>query len=130
LKHGKRPTRAQKEPIGVYSNVITLEEAEEVINAKTDDRFVILPKIKKGKTLYWIWGNKIVRFKYVKINGGCVVDGKFHVTCQMRLVHDVVIGQKKHLIKKGDLRYFYADDLDKKDIFTSSEKARGSLKGG
>lgn len=105
---------------GTYHNPTDVEAL-----AKVREGYVALPTIKRGKTLYWVWADKIVRFMYKRIYVGSMIDGKFRIMCEMKLLEDVVIN--KHLICKGDKRYFYADDLDIRDIFTTREGAEQAL---
>jgi hypothetical protein len=83
---------------------------------------VILPTVKRGKTLYWIWCGKIVRFTYKGIYVGRVIDRRFRIMCEMSLLEDVVINNRS--ISKGDKRMFYADELDRKNIFTTLKAAK------
>jgi hypothetical protein len=98
------------------------------------DRTVILPDIKKGKTLYWLWANKVMPVTFGGVTGGCVTDdGKYHVICEMRTKKETefyITYRGKSVIQnyaKGNLRYFYADDMQK-TIFATRRAARRALK--
>jgi hypothetical protein len=100
------------------------------------ERTVILPDIKKGKTLYWIWADEIMPVTYTGVCYGTVTDdGKFHVTCEMRT-------KKRHefpgvrrgkpivtICDKGDRRIFYADDIGE-TVFFTREEAEAALRAG
>lgn len=106
-----------------------LAELQEYQRAKEEGRLHIIPDIKLHKTLYWIWGGEIMPVKYSGINGGCIDDkGKFHITCKMRTKKErkFIYKKKNILVKKGDARCFYADDIGK-DVFLSRKEAEAKL---
>lgn len=99
----------------IYKKLYEYEQAE------LEGRLVMLPELKRDKILYWVWTDKIVRFKYKGVYVGSMTDAKFRVMCKMELLEDVTIN--KRLIQKGDKRYFYADELDAKGIYTTRKDA-------
>lgn len=111
-----------------YEVVKRYEEMEE------QHQILIVPKIKKNKTLYWIWGNEIMPVLFKRITS-CVVDdnGNPHVMCEMETKKDrtfVYAYRRKpveNTFKAGDKRYFYSDDLGK-TIFSEKEAAEKALK--
>lgn len=108
---------------------LTSEQIIEYQRAKEEGRLHIIPNIKLYKTLYWIWGGEIMPVKYFGINGGCIDGkGKFRITCEMRTKKERTFIHKKKdiVIKKGDARYFYADDIEK-DVFLSRKEAEAKL---
>lgn len=97
-------------------------------------RLLIVPDIKKNKTLYWIWGNEIMPVLFKRITS-CVVDdmGNPHVMCEMTTKKDrtfVHTCRRKYIentFKAGDKRYFYSEDIGK-TIFFTREEAEAALK--
>ncbi len=91
-------------------------------------RILIVPEIPKNKTLYWIWGDEIMPVTYKRITS-CVVadDGKPHIMCEMATKKDRTFIQTyrrkpiEHTFKKGDKRYFYADEIGKTVFLTQAE---------
>lgn len=97
-------------------------------NLEKQGKILIVPQIPKNKTLYWMWGNEIMPVIYRGITG-CVVDnnGKPHIVCEMVTTKDRIFVETyrrkpvEHIIKKGEKRYFYADDIGKTIFFTRKE---------
>lgn len=89
---------------------------------------LIVPEIPKNKTLYWIWGDEIMPVTYKRITS-CVVanDGKPHIKCEMVTKKDRTFIRTyrrkpiEYVLKKGDKRYFYADDIGKIIFLTQLE---------
>lgn len=98
-------------------------------------KVLIVPEIPKNKTLYWIWGDKIMPVTYKRITS-CVVDddGKPHIMCEMVTKKDRTFVETyrrkpiEHTFKKGDKRYFYADEIGK-TVFLKQDQAEEALKG-
>lgn len=111
-----------------YEVVKRYEEMEE------QGRILIVPQIKKNKTLYWIWGNEIMPVLFKRITS-CVVDGngKPHVMCEMgtkkdrTFVHTYRRKPVECTVKAGDKRYFYSEDIGK-TVFLEKEAAEKALK--
>ncbi len=97
-------------------------------------RMLIVPEIPKNKTLYWIWENEIMPVTYKRITS-CVVadDGRPHIMCEMVTKKDRTFSetrrrkQVEYTFKKGEKRYFYADNIGKTVFFTKAE-AKEALK--
>ncbi len=95
---------------------------------------LIVPKIKKNKTLYWVWGNEIMPVLFKRITS-CVVDdkGNPHIMCEMETKKDrtFVSSYKRNPVeyafKAGDKRYFYSEDIGK-TVFLTGEEAEVTLK--
>jgi len=97
-------------------------------NLSRQARTIVLPDIKKGKTLYWIWGDMVMPVLYWGVCYGCVTkDKKFHITCEMRTKksRDFPFTDRgkprTHTYEKGNRRIFYADDIGKYVFFTKKE---------
>ena len=98
------------------------------------ERTVILPDIKIGKTLYWIWSGEIMPVTYCGVTHGCVTsDGKFHIMCEMktkkRREMPYVYKRKPgiYVSEKGDKRCFYPENIGDTIFFTRKE-AKNKLK--
>lgn len=95
---------------------------------------LIVPKIKKNKTIYWIWGNEIMPVLFKRITS-CVVDsnGNPHIMCEMKIKKDrtftYTYNRKpiEFTFKAGDKRYFYSEDIGK-SVFYTKEEAEAALK--
>ena len=92
------------------------------------ERTVILPDIKIGKTLYWLWDNEIMPVTYCGVSHGCVTkDGKFHIVCKMktkkRREFSIMYRRKTNIYVSeiGDKRLFYTNDIGKNIFFTRRE---------
>lgn len=117
--------------LGNGSPIDKLAEYEDL---EEQGRLLIVPNIKKNKTLYWIWGNEIMPVLFKRLTS-CVVDddGKPHVMCEMKTKKDrtfVDTYRRKpveHTYRAGDKRYFYSEDLGK-SIFFTREAAEAALK--
>ena len=111
-----------------------LKELAEYKDLDGQGRLLIVPKIKKNKTLYWIWGNEIMPVLFKRITG-CAVDNKGnpHILCEMEIkkdrtfVHTYKRKPVKNTFKAGDKRYFYPEDIGK-SIFYTKEEAETALK--
>ena len=111
-----------------YEAVKRHEEMEE------NGQILIVPQIKKNKTLYWIWGDEIMPVLFKRITS-CVVDnnGNPHVMCEMMtkkdrtFVHTYKRKPIEYTFKAGDKRYFYSEDIGK-TIFMTKEAAEKALK--
>ena len=111
-----------------------LEKLKEYRNLEEQGLILRVPQIKKGKTLYWIWGDEIVPVLFRRITS-CVVDnnGNPHVMCEMATKKDrtfVHTYRRKivaHTFKAGDKRYFYSEDIGK-SVFLTKEEAETALK--
>ncbi len=110
------------------------EKLAEYEDLEEQGSILIVPKISKNKTLYWIWGDEIMPVTYKRITS-CVVadDGKPHIMCEMVTKKDRTFVKTykgklvEHTFKKGDKRYFYADDIGK-TIFLMKSEAEEALK--
>lgn len=114
----------------VFINEV-LEENRKYHQAEAEGRLVVLPNIKKYKTLYWLWGDMIMPVRYWGIIGGTTRarDGKFHVTCEMRTKKSRDFHKERretHTVPAGKSRYFYADDIGK-TVFLTRNEAEASL---
>jgi hypothetical protein len=98
------------------------------------ERTVVLPDIKKGKTLYWIWVDEIMPVTYCGVRGGTVTDdGKYHIVCGMKTkkrreipyIYRRKVG--KYVYEIGDKRIFYTDDIGE-TVFFAREEAEAALK--
>ncbi len=113
----------------MYRKLAEYEDLEE------KGRLLIVPKIKKNKTLYWVWGNEIMPVLFKRITG-CAVDdkGNPHIMCEMETKKDrtFVSSYKRkpveYAFKAGDKRYFYSEDIGK-TVFLTREEAEAALKG-
>jgi hypothetical protein len=92
------------------------------------ERTVVLPDIKKGKTLYWIWGDEVMPVVYRGVRGGRVTYcGKFHIYCEIRtkkkreFPHTYKGESCIYVAEKGCKREFYVDDIGKTIFFTRKE---------
>lgn len=92
------------------------------------ERTVILPDIKIGKTLYWLWGGEIMPVIYCGVTRGCITeDGKFHIMCEMKtkkrreMPYVYRRKNKIYVSEKGDARCFYTDDIGERIFFTRKE---------
>lgn len=111
-----------------YEVVKRYEEMEE------NGQILIVPQIKKNKTIYWIWGDEIMPVLFKRITS-CVVDnnGNPHVMCEMItkkdriFVHTYRRKPVEYTFKAGDKRYFYSDDIGK-TVFLTKEAAEKALK--
>jgi hypothetical protein len=99
------------------------------------ERTVILPDIKKGKTLYWIWGDEVMPVIFWGVCGGYVDDNKkFHIKCEMRTKKRREFPYTSrgksftNVYEKGDKRYFSGDNIGKSVFFTARE-AKDALAG-
>lgn len=105
-----------------------IDKLAEYESLEEQGRMLIVPQIPRNKTLYWIWGDEIMPIIYKRIRG-CMVDndGKPHIACEMVTKRDrtfVEAYRKKtveHTFKKGEKRYFYADNIGKTIFFTQKE---------
>jgi len=111
-----------------YEAVKRYEEMEE------QGHILIVPQIKRNKTLYLIWGEEIMPVFFKRITS-CVVDnnGNTHVMCKMitkkdrTFVHTNRRKPVEYTFKAGDKRYFYSEDIGK-TIFPTKEAAKKALK--
>lgn len=115
-----------------------LQKAYEVVKRheemEENGQILIVPQIKKNKTLYWIWGDEIIPVLFKRITS-CVVDnnGNPHVMCEMMtkkdrtFVHTYKRKPIEYTFKAGDKRYFYSEDIGK-TIFMTKEAAEKALK--
>ena len=113
----------------MYRKLAEYEDLEE------KGRLLIVPKIKKNKTLYWVWGNEIMPVLFKRITDWAVDDkGKPHIMCEMETKKDrtFVSSYKRkpveYAFKAGDKRYFYSEDIGK-TVFLTREEAEAALKG-
>lgn len=110
------------------------EKLKEYEDLDEQGRLLIVPKIKKNKTLYWVWGDEIMPVIFKRITS-CVVDdsGNPHVMCEMitkksrTFVHTYRRKSVEHTFKAGDKRYFYSEDIGK-TVFLKKEAAEKALK--
>ncbi len=110
-----------------------LEKLAEYEDLYEQGRLLIVPKIKRNKTLYWIWGNEIMPVLFKRITS-CVVDGDGnpHVKCEVALKKDrtfVYTYRRKpveHIFKAGEKRYFYSEHIGQ-TVFLTREKAKAAL---
>lgn len=126
------------EPDTILTYRSLMEKAYEVVKRyeKMEDngQILMVPQIKKNKTLYWIWGDEIMPVLFKRITS-CVVDdnGKPHVMCEMTTKKDRIFVQTyrrksvEHTFKAGDKRYFYSEDIGK-TVFIEKEDAEKALK--
>lgn len=111
-----------------------MERLAEYEDLDEKGRLLIVPKIKKNKTLYWVWGNEIMPVLFKRITS-CVVDdkGNPHIMCEMETKKDrtFVSSYKRkpveYSFKAGDKRYFYSEDIGK-TVFLTREDAEAALK--
>lgn len=111
-----------------YEVVKRYEEMEE------NGQILIVPQIKKNKTIYWIWGDEIMPVLFKRIIS-CVVDnnGNPHVMCEMitkkdrTFVHTYRRKPVEYTFKAGDKRYFHSEDIGK-TVFLTKEAAEKALK--
>ena len=111
-----------------------MERLAEYEDLDEKGRLLIVPKIKKNKTLYWVWGNEIMPVLFKRITS-CVVDdkGNPHIMCEMETKKDrtFVSSYKRkpieYTLKAGDKRYFYSGDIGK-TVFLTREDAEAALK--
>lgn len=92
------------------------------------ERTVILPDIKIGKTLYWIWADEIMPVTYCGVSHGCIDrDGKFHIMCNMKTKkrREIQFTYKRksgiYISEKGDKRCFYTEHIGEHIFFTRKE---------
>lgn len=92
----------------MYRKLAEYEDLEE------KGRLLIVPKIKKNKTLYWVWGNEIMPALFKRITG-CAVDdkGNPNIMCEMETKKDRTFVRS---CKKSLLNMLLK--LGIKDIFT------------
>lgn len=110
------------------------EKLAEYEDLEEQGQILIVPKIKKNKTLYWIWENEIMPVLFKRITS-CVVDdmGNPHIMCEMTTKKDRTFIQTyrkkpvEHTFKVGDKRYFYSEDIGK-TVFLTREGAEAALK--
>lgn len=101
-------------------------------DAEEQGRLVILPDIKRNRTLYWIWAGEIMPVTYRGISHGNVRDGKFYVYCNMKTKKPRTFrgkyGKKivDTVIPSGNKRVFSHDDIGK-TIFLTREEAERAL---
>ena len=120
---GKGFTMVCEENEKLKSENLTADEMQE------QGRLIELPNITKNKTLYWIWGNEIMPVQYKGISGGCVDKvNQFHITCKMVTKKPRTFQHNRRYFTygKGDVRYFYADNIGK-SIFLTKEDAEKKL---
>ena len=71
--------------------------------------------------------------RYLGISGGCMDDGSYHVTCEMRTKKDRTFIDKyrgksyTRTFPAGEKRYFYADQIGM-DVFFTKKEAENALK--
>lgn len=122
---------SEKVKCGFYKALEKLAEYEDL---EERGQILIVPQIKKNKTLYWIWGDEIMPVLFKRITS-CVVDnmGNPHVMCEMTTKKSRTFIQTykrkpvEHTFKAGDKRYFYSEDIGK-IIFFTREEAEAALK--
>jgi len=94
-----------------------------------ENRSAIFPEFKKGKTMYWIWGDKIMPVYYLGVQG-VYIDPKtrqIDVVCQKKTKQDISFfytyrGKKMEtVVKKGEIRYFYVSCLGETMFLTRKE---------
>ncbi len=113
---------------GAFEATACVERLAYYEDLEEQGRMLIVPKIQKNKTLYWIWGDEIMPVTYKRITS-CVVsdDGKPHIMCEMVTKKDRTFVQTRrrklveYTFKKGEKRYFYADNIGKTVFITKSE---------
>ena len=106
------------------------ERVTELAEAERDGRLIVLPQIKRNKTLYWIWGNEIMPVQYKGISNGHVnkktkilsVIGKMETKKPRTFIH----GHRSATIPAGSERFFKTEDLGE-TIFLTREEAEASL---
>lgn len=111
-----------------------LRELKTYKDLEEQGQILIVPQIKKNKTLYWIWEEEIMPVLFKRITS-CVVDnnGKPHVMCEMTtkrnrtIVYTYRRKAVEHTFRAGDKRYFYSEDIGK-TIFLTKKKAEAALK--
>lgn len=98
-----------------------INQVNEIVKAKADGRLLVIPEIKKGKTIYWIWGDVIMPCKFIRpfvFNGG----GKIETTLEVKTKKDWSGGTKlhPHIYKAGDTRYLKVSEIGK-TVFLNRE---------
>ena len=108
-----------------------LEKLADYEDLEEQGLLIKLPSIPKNKTLYWIWGKEIMPVQFKGISHGAFNKKKeFHILCKMATKKDRTFtnGKAESTYKKGDIRYFYADEIGK-TIFLTREEAEKAFKG-
>ena len=127
-------TNFVKSSIDSWSIAQCLNKLQEYENLEEDGLLLKVPQIPKGKTIYWIWGDEIMPCIFKRITS-CIVDysGKVHIMCEMRTKKDRTFAhtyrrrKTEVLIKAGDTRYFYGDEIGK-IVFLSRSEAKLKLR--
>ena len=128
-------TSEQAPPYAIDCDVdMAITKLAEYEDLEEQGKLLIVPKIKKNKTLYWVWGNEIMPVLFKRITS-CVVDdkGNPHIMCEMETKKDrtFVSSYKRkpieYTLKAGDKRYFYSGDIGKA-VFLTREDAEAALK--
>ena len=107
----------------------TFDELFKFKDLEEQGLLIKLPSIPKNKTLYWIWGKEIMPVQFKGISHGAFNKKKeFHILCKMATKKDRTFtnGKAESTYKKGDIRYFYADEIGK-TIFLTQEEAEKAL---
>lgn len=127
---------AEREPceMDAHHARLAIEKLAEYEGLEERGQILIVPQIKKNKTLYWIWGDEIMPVLFKRITS-CVVDdgGNLHVMCEMTtkkdrtFVHTYRRKNTEHTFKAGDKRYFYSEDIGR-TVFFTREEAKTVLK--
>ena len=127
---------AEREPceMDAHHARLAIAKLAEYEDLEEQGKLLIVPKIKKNKTLYWVWGNEIMPVLFKRITS-CVVDdkGNPHIMCEMETKKDRTFVRSykrkpiEYTFKAGDKRYFYSEDIGK-TVFLTREEAEAALK--
>jgi hypothetical protein len=118
--------RSPKNEMAYLAKVKTNEQVLEIEKAKADGRLLVIPDIKKGKTIYWIWGSVVMPCKFIRpyaFNGG----GKVEIGLEVKTKKDWQGGTKRypHIYKAGDRRYLPVSEIGK-TVFLNREDITNS----